>query len=128
MEQILFGKEENGRPWMRYLQMFSTVISVSVNNHLHILHPIWILSSPIASNIYSYIFSSSISPRISLSLSHPLYFVSSFPLLKNLPVLDCDNMVYMCNKLSFYHPHRIEFTKDGTNLSMVPGYFYWGQG
>ena len=33
--------------------MFSTVISVSVNNHLHILHPIWILSSPIVSNIYS---------------------------------------------------------------------------
>ena len=80
--------------------MFSTVISVSVNNHLHILHPIWILSSPIVSNIYSYIFSHSISPRISLSLSYPLFFVSSFPLLKNLPVLDCDNMVYMCNKLS----------------------------
>ena len=78
--------------------MFSTVISVSVNNHLHILHPIRILSSPIASNIYSYIFSHSISPRI--SLSYPLVFVSSFPLLKNLPVLDCDNMVYMCNKLS----------------------------
>ena len=105
--------------------MFSTVISVSVNNHLHILHPIWILSSPIASNIYSYIFSPSISPRISLSLSHPLYFVSSFPLLKNLPVLDCNNMVYICNKLSFYHSHRIGFTKNGTNLRMVHGYFYW---
>ena len=63
-----------------------------------ILTPILILSSPIASNISSYIFSHQTSPRI--SLSYPLVFVSSFPLLKNLPVLDCDNMVYMCNKLS----------------------------
>ena len=65
----------------------------------HILNPIWILSAPIASNISSYIFSHPTSPRISLSYplkiqNLPLVFVSSFPLFKNLPVLDCDNMVY----------------------------------
>ena len=70
-----------------------------------ILTPIWILSSPIASNISSYIFSHPTSPRKSLSYplkiqNLPLVFVSSFPLFKNLPVLDCDNMVYVCNKLS----------------------------
>ena len=95
-----------------------------------ILTPIWILSAPIASNISSYIFSHPTSPRKSLSyplkiLNLPLVFVSSFPLFKNLAVLDCDYMVYVCNKLSFYHPHRIGFTKDGTNLRMVHGYFYW---
>ena len=95
-----------------------------------ILTPIWILSSPIASNISSYIFSHPTSPCKSLSYplkiqNLPLVFVSSFPLFKNLPVLDCDNMVYVCNKLSFYHPHRIGFTKNGTNLRMVHGYFYW---
>ena len=95
-----------------------------------ILTPIWILSAPIASNISSYIFSHPTSPR--KSLSYPLkmqnlslVFVSSFPIFKNLPVLDCDNMVYMCKQLSFYHPHRIGFTKDGTNLRMVEEYFYW---
>ena len=81
-----------------------------------ILTPIWILSSPIASNISSYIFSHPTSPRKSLSYplkiqNLPLVFVSSFLLFKNLPVLDCDNMVYMCNKLSFYHPDKIGFTK-----------------
>ena len=63
-----------------------------------ILTPIWILSAPIASNIYSYVFSHPTSPRKSLSYplkiqNLPLVFVSSFPLFKNLPVLDCDNMV-----------------------------------
>ena len=91
-----------------------------------ILTPIWILSSPIVSNISSYIFSHPTSPRKSLSYllkiqNLPLVFVSSFPLFKNLPVLDCDNMVYVCNKLSFYHPHRIGSTKDGTNFGILLG-------
>ena len=71
-----------------------------------ILTPIWILSSPIASNISSYIFSHPTSPC--KSLSYPLkiqnlslVFVSSFPLFKNLPVLDCDNMVYVAISYPF---------------------------
>ena len=65
-----------------------------------ILTPIWILSAPIASNISSYIFSHPTSPRKSLSYllkiqNLPLVFVSSFPLFKNLPVLDCYNM-FIC--------------------------------
>jgi len=71
-----------------------------------ILTPIWILSSPIASNISSYIFSHPTSPRKSLSYplkiqNLPLVFVSSFPLFKNLPVLDCDNMVYVAISYPF---------------------------
>ena len=71
-----------------------------------ILTPIWILSSPIGSNISSYIFSHPTSPR--KYLSYPLkiqnlhlVFVSSFPLFKNLPVLDCDNMVYVAISYPF---------------------------
>ena len=65
-----------------------------------ILTPIWILSAPIASNISSYIFSHPTSPRKSLSYplkiqNLPLVFVSSFPLFKNLSVLDCYNM-FIC--------------------------------